>query len=240
LAGSRYKRLATRGISASASASASPAISTMGSSVPSENANGSVPSDEAQAPAPNSNPDVVQIVPDDEEEEEERVHLTGKRFKSRTSEVWKYFTPKVEVVEVNGKKYEQMWGYCNFPKCNTRYRAEGTSGTTGFKNHLRTKHSTLVGQQQLKVGKDPGTELTHVKPFKYDQEISLKKLNLAITMHEYPFNIVEHEYLVDSIKSLRPSFPLKSRVTIRKEIMEKNFGRKGNIVQILENYAMPL
>jgi hypothetical protein len=59
-------------------------------------------------------------------------------------------------------------------------------------------------------------------------------------MHEYPFNIVEHEYLVDSIKSLRPSFPLKSRVTIRKEIMEKNFGRKGNIVQILENYAMPL
>jgi hypothetical protein len=89
LAGSRYKRLATRGISASASAS--PTISTMGSSVPSENANGSVPSDEAQATAPNSNLDVVQIVPDDEEEEEEeeRVHLTGKRFKSRTSEVWK-------------------------------------------------------------------------------------------------------------------------------------------------------
>jgi hypothetical protein len=206
----------------------------MGSSVPSENANGSVPSDEAQAPAPNSNPDVVQIVPDDEEEEEERVHLTGKRFKSRTSEVWKYFTPKVEVVEVNGKKYEQMWGYCNFPKCNTRYRAEGTSGTTGFKNHLRTKHSTLVGQQQLKVGKDPGTELTHVKPFKYDQEISLKKLNLAITMHEYPFNIVEHEYLVDFIKSLRPSFPLKSRVTIRKEIMETFLEEKETLYKYLK------
>jgi len=40
-------------------------------------------------------------------------------------------------------------------------------------------------------------------------------------MHEYPFNIVEHEYLVDFIKSLRPSFPIKSRVTVRKEIMGK-------------------
>jgi hypothetical protein len=38
-------------------------------------------------------------------------------------------------------------------------------------------------------------------------------------MHEYPFNIVEHEYFVDFIKSLRPSFPIKSRVTVRKELM---------------------
>jgi len=73
----------------------------------------------------------------------------------------------------------------------------------------------VKGQQQLNVGKDVGTEITHIQPYKYDQEASLKKLNLAITMHEYPFNIVEHEYLVDFIKSLRPSFPIKSRVTIR-------------------------
>ena len=38
-------------------------------------------------------------------------------------------------------------------------------------------------------------------------------------MHEYPFNISEHEYFVEFIKSLRPSFPIKSRVTIRKEIL---------------------
>jgi hypothetical protein len=38
-------------------------------------------------------------------------------------------------------------------------------------------------------------------------------------MHEYPFNIVDHEYFVEFIKSLRPSFPIKSRVTLRKELM---------------------
>jgi hypothetical protein len=48
-------------------------------------------------------------------------------------------------------------------------------------------------------------------------------------MHEYPFNIVEHEYLVDFIKSLRPSFPIKSRVTVRKEIMDTYLGKKETL-----------
>jgi hypothetical protein len=39
-------------------------------------------------------------------------------------------------------------------------------------------------------------------------------------MHEYPFHIVEHDYFVEFIKSLRPSFPLKSRVTARKDILD--------------------
>jgi hypothetical protein len=34
----------------------------------------------------------------------------------------------------------------------------------------------VVGQQQLAVGKNPGSEATQVKPFKYDEEVSLKKL----------------------------------------------------------------
>jgi hypothetical protein len=105
---------------------------------------------------------------------------------------------------VSGQKYEQLWGYCKFPKCEQRNRAEGHNGTTGFKNHLKSQHRICKGQQQLKVCKNPGTEIVHVQPYKYDQEVSLKKLNLEITMHEYPFNIVEHEYLVDFIKSPRP------------------------------------
>ncbi|KAK3130001.1 hypothetical protein QOZ80_6BG0487660 [Eleusine coracana subsp. coracana] len=39
-------------------------------------------------------------------------------------------------------------------------------------------------------------------------------------MHEYPFSMSEHYYFVEFIKSLRPSFPLKSRVTVRKGIMD--------------------
>jgi hypothetical protein len=84
------------------------------------------------------------------------------------------------------------------------------------------------------VGKDPGTQLTHVQPYKYDQEVSLKKFNLAITMHEYPFNIVDHEYLVDFIKSLRPNFPIKSRVTIGKEIMDKYLEEKEALYAYLK------
>jgi hypothetical protein len=53
-------------------------------------------------------------------------------------------------------------------------------------------------------------------------------------MHEYPFNIVEHEYLVDFIKSLRPSFPIKSRVTVRKEIMDKYLEEKETLYAYLK------
>jgi hypothetical protein len=90
--------------------------------------------------------------------------------------VWKYFTKKKEYVEVEEKQIEQLWGYYNFSRCNQRYRAKGVCGTTAFKNHLRSKHSTVEGQQ-LQVGKNPSSEITHVQPFKYDQEASLKKLN---------------------------------------------------------------
>jgi hypothetical protein len=34
------------------------------------------------------------------------------------------------------------------------------------------------------------------------------------------FTIAQHKYFVTFIKSLQPSFPFKSRVTVRKEIME--------------------
>jgi hypothetical protein len=56
---------------------------------------------------------------------------TGKRTKKCMSDVWQYFTKKDEIVEVDGNKYVQTWGYCNFLKCRVRYRAESNHGTTG-------------------------------------------------------------------------------------------------------------
>ncbi|KAF0892384.1 hypothetical protein E2562_015458 [Oryza meyeriana var. granulata] len=58
---------------------------------------------------------------DDDPEEEEVAGSTGKRKKRCTSVVWQYFTKKTVVVEVDGKKYEQLWGYCNFPRCKQRH-----------------------------------------------------------------------------------------------------------------------
>jgi hypothetical protein len=53
-------------------------------------------------------------------------------------------------------------------------------------------------------------------------------------MHEYPFNIVEHDYFVKFVNSLRPSFPLKSRVTARKEIMDIYLAEKEKLYAYLK------
>jgi hypothetical protein len=134
--------------------------------------------------------------------------------------VWKFFTKRTLVVEVDGKKYEQLWGHCNFPKCKQKYRAESNYGTNAFRNHLKSHHKQVKGQLQLKAEKDSGKDVIAIVPYRYDYETSLKKLYLTVIMHEYPFNIVEHDYFVEFIKSLRPSFTFKSRVTARKDIMD--------------------
>ena len=203
LVGSKSERAATESVAASSTpASSSVNVETSGSGVGSGTQAMDVQIDEHNVAPATRAPEVVVVDDQEDEEDKDQVHLTGKRKKKCTSDVWNYFTKKIEIVEVDGKQYEQLWGYCDFPKCKQRYRAEGNHGTTGFKNHLRSAHGIVKGQQQLNVGKDVGTEITHIQPYKYDQEASLKKLNLAIIMHEYPFNIVEHEYFVDFKKSL--------------------------------------
>jgi hypothetical protein len=162
------------------------------------------------------------IVSIDDDKEDDEGHVGGnnqKRHKRCTSWVWEYFTKKNVVIEENGKKYEQVWGLCNFARCKAKYRVECNHGTTGFSNHLKSAHKIMKGQLQLSLEKD-GKDITTIKPFRYDQDDSVKKIYLAIIMHEYPFNIVEHDYFVEFIKSLRPSFPLKSRVTARKDILD--------------------
>jgi hypothetical protein len=144
----------------------------------------------------------------------------GKRGKQCTSQVWQYFDKETIEVEVDGQKYTQLWGRCKFLPCRKEYRAESGKGTIGFWNHLKSAHNLVKGQQQLNVAKDHTKNIVVIDPYRYDPEVSLRKLYLAIIMHEYPFIIVEHEYFVEFIKSLRPSFPIKCRITIRKGIMD--------------------
>jgi hypothetical protein len=139
---------------------------------------------------------------------------SGKRAKKSTSEVWQYFTKYWVTVEVDGKQERLRWAKCNFKGCQTKtskHRAEGKFGTTGFWTHLNNYHHVKKGQHQLTTGKDSETEIAIVKPYKYDQEASLKRLYEAMIVHEYPFNMVEHEVFVEWVKSMRPHFPLKSR-----------------------------
>jgi hypothetical protein len=133
---------------------------------------------------------------------------SGKRKKKCTSDVWEHYTKKKLVIEDNGKTYLQHWAYGKWPRCKHRGRCESNYGTIGFWTHLRVAHSVQKGQQQLKEKTDAEKGITVVVPYRYDEETSLKKFYLAIVMHEYPFNISEHEYFVDFIKSLCPSFPI--------------------------------
>jgi hypothetical protein len=162
-------------------------------------------------------------------------HSLPKRDKKRTLVVWEYFEKTDIEVEVDGKIYNQKWCSCKFPKCKARYRCEGRYGTTAFLNHLRSAHRIVKGQRQLSMVKDHEKDCTVVEPYKFDQAVSLRKLYLAIIMHEYPFNIVEHEYMVDFIKSLRPNFSIKSRITTRKEIMDLYLEQKDILYGCLKN-----
>jgi len=145
------------------------------------------------------------IIEGDEPVPDEDDQPCGKRQKRCTSDVWQYFTKKRVVIEDNGKTYVQMWAHCKWPRCKHKGRCESNYGTTGFWTHLRVTHSVVKGQQQLKVEKDGKKDITAVVPYRYDEEASLRKFYLAKVMHEYPFNIFEHEYFVEFIKSMRPT-----------------------------------
>ena len=157
-----------------------------------------------------------------------------KKQKKCTSGVWEYFDKYWVTVEVNGKKEQQHWAKCKFQGCKNKTskgRYESRFGTTGFWTHLRYYHSIVKGQQQIKTENDEKNGVTIVKPFKYDQEESLKKFYMAMIVHEYPFNMAEHEFFQDWVKSLRPHYPLKSRVTVRKEVMDLCMLEKENMYE---------
>jgi hypothetical protein len=105
-----------------------------------------------------------------------------------------------------------LWAKCN--RCTHKARVESANGTKAFSNHLKLKQQILKGQQILNQSGNA------IATYKYDENASVRLLYYAIIMHEYPFSIAQHKYFLKFVKSLRPSFPMKSRVTVRKEIMD--------------------
>lgn len=161
---------------------------------------------------------VIHVDGDDEESLEPAAKK--KREKKATSEVWDYFTKStVEKKVDNGIIEREVWAKCK--RCAFRTRGESTRGTTVFWNHLKSKHQLTKGQQELHLQKGVGnSNSTVVQNFKFDPEESLSKFYKAIIMHDYPFKMVDHEFFVNFIKSLRPSFAFKCRTTTRNDIMK--------------------
>jgi hypothetical protein len=87
------------------------------------------------------------------------------------------------------------------------------------------------------VAKDHTKNIVVIELYRYDPEVSLRKLYLAIIMHEYPFIIVEHEYFVEFIKSLRPSFPIKCRIIVRKDIIDIYLEERDKLYAYFKNVS---
>jgi hypothetical protein len=144
-----------------------------------------------------------------------------KRSKKTTSDVWNHMTQyEVTVQDKNGNTVVERWAKCNSPGCIYKGRRESGRGTSVFISHLKYNHSIITGQQrlELKPSGDNNEQSASVQTYRYDEAASLTKFYLAIVMHEYPIRIVEHTYFTDFVKSLRPSFPIKSRPTVKKDI----------------------
>jgi hypothetical protein len=143
-----------------------------------------------------------------------------KRSKKTTSNVWNHMTQyEIIVQDKDSNNIVERWAKCNSPGCSYKGRRESDRGTSVFKSHLKHNHGILTGQQRLELKPSGDNDKSaSVQTYRYDEATSLTKFNLAIVMHDYPVRIVEHTYFTDFVKSLRPSFPIKSRPTIKKEI----------------------
>lgn len=201
-------------VSACASTGASPAAA--GTSVVGTDHSALAPKSSApNALVPHETTTATVVIPDEDDGAfTGDVEPAAKRQKKCTSEVWNHFKKYTDKVKnkVTGVVEKQLKAKCN--KCGRVFGAETANGTKHLWNHLNRIHSLKRGQQELELKQG------EVQTFRYDPEESLQKFYTAVIMHEYPFCMVEHEYFVDFIKSLRPSFAFKCRITTRKEILE--------------------
>lgn len=149
----------------------------------------------------------------------------AKKPKKLISKVWQWFDREIITKIEDGKEIKQIIATCK--TCAQKFNGCSNSGTTHLNNHYNKKHNNVRGQTELNLNKEK------LEPFKYDENGSRRKLMLAIVMHEYPFSIVEHEYFLDFIKSLRPSFSMKSRNTCRKEILDMYVEEKKKMYNFL-------
>jgi hypothetical protein len=101
---------------------------------------------------------------------------------------------------------------------------------------MKAKHQLTRGQQELHLQSGAGNS-TVIQNFKFDPEESLTRFYKAIIMHDYPFKMVEHEFFVDFIKSLRPHFAFKCRTTTRNDIMKIHLDEKKMLFDHLKSLS---
>ncbi|XVF37640.1 hypothetical protein REPUB_Repub20aG0027000 [Reevesia pubescens] len=153
--------------------------------------------------------------------ENEKVKADAKKRK-RTSDVWEEFTKKEDD---DGKE----WAIC--AHCNRKFDGSSLKGTTHLRNHLKR---CKIGA--AKVRDQPGTGDSKNESFadgksSFDQDSSSMDVARMILKHQYPLNVVEHEFFDILLKNLQPMFKLQSQEALSSDIVRVYKEEKGRLLE---------
>lgn len=107
--------------------------------------------------------------------------------------------------------------------CRKEFVGESGKGTSHLKIYLKRcngKCSRDIGQQKLSISKSSLEAAAIVKNHKFDQLKSRMDFAKMVIMHNYHFNMAEHEYFEIFCNGLQPMFKLVPRNSVRSDVFE--------------------
>lgn len=126
--------------------------------------------------------------------------------------------------------------------CNHRkksFMGDSTSGISHLASHLK--------RYTAKIYKDNGKKTNFavknsegkakVESFKFDQYKSRMDLGIMVVKHNYPFNIIEHEYFEYFFNGMNLDYKLPSRNTVRADIIKIHGEMKEKIYEMLDKLS---
>lgn len=88
----------------------------------------------------------------------------------------------------------------------------------------------------LAIAKDTLGSTGGVKNHEFDQEKSIMEFARIVIMHNYPFNMVEHEYLEILFNGLQPMFKLLSRNSVGYDVFQIHKTKKEKLYKYFETF----
>ncbi|CAH9102645.1 unnamed protein product [Cuscuta europaea] len=123
--------------------------------------------------------------------------------------------------------------------CHKRFAGGSKSGTSHLIKHISNCIHRKIrsgAQQVLQLEKNALNDNVKVATFKFDQLRSRMDFARALVKHNYPFNMVEHEYFEKFLNNLQPNFKLVSRNTVRADVIKLYQEEKEKLYKTLEEF----
>ncbi|CAL5360825.1 unnamed protein product [Camellia sinensis] len=169
------------------------------------------------------------ITADDAELDDDVSQGPTKRIRKLTSKVWDDF---VKFKGPNGNDIARC------KHCNREFVGESRKETSHLKNHLSKTCPVLKGPNAPRIASKAASESTpKAANFKFDQERSRMDFSRMVIKHNYPFNMVEHEFFEIFCNNLQPMFKLVSRNTVRADVLDVYEIEKAKLYQFLDELS---